>query len=127
MYFAGKTMVVISAVVVCSLLWGSCTKMVAPDDCTLLACDPTPVSYNANIKPLITTYCATNLGPGTGCHDAWIFDYNEVKKSIESGAFERVIVSKEMPKIPNDFGIGAMSEAEIKKFRCWICDGYPEN
>ena len=72
-------------------------------------------------------HCATNLGPGTGCHDAWIFDYNYVLASVKSGEFGSDIETKKMPKIPNTFGIVGLTDAEINTFKCWICQGANEN
>jgi hypothetical protein len=107
------------------LFVSSCTKEVVPT-CSPVSC-PTDVSYSTQIKPLITLHCATNAGPGTGCHDAWIFDYSNVLASINSGEFENVITNKSMPKIPNSFGITALTDDEIQTFKCWICQGAPNN
>ena len=101
-FIFSKTIIAILSFI---LLISSCTKEVVPV-CSPILC-PTEVSYSTEIKPLISAHCATNLGPGTGCHDAWIFDYNEVIASIKSGAFETVIENKTMPKLPNTFGITA--------------------
>ncbi len=107
------------------LFISSCTKEVVPS-CSPVQC-ATDVSYSTQIKPLISTHCVTNMGPGTGCHDAWIFEYSNVKASVESGDFEAAIANKTMPKIPNDFGITALTDAEIQTFKCWICQGAPDN
>lgn len=107
------------------LFISSCTKEVVPS-CSPVQC-PTDVSYSTQIKPLINTHCTTGLGPGTGCHDAWIFEYSNVKASVESGDFEAAIANKTMPKIPNDFGITALTDAEIQTFKCWICQGAKDN
>lgn len=67
------------------------------------------------------------MGPGTGCHDAWIFNYDNVKTSIDNGIFGSVIADESMPKVPNSFGILALTQAEKELFECWICDGALEN
>jgi len=121
-FYRGKT----KLIVLCLALMFSCVKEKSKPRSELV-CFEQPISYNNEIKPLIATYCVTNLGPGTGCHDAWIFDYNEVVKSINTGAFERVIRARTMPKIPNNFGIVPMSEEEIRKFQCWITSGALDN
>ena len=83
--------------------------------------------YENDIKPLIQQSCATNLGPGTGCHDAWIFSYDNVKTSVDGGIFWNVIETDYMPKLPNSFGIVALTQDEMEMFECWICDGALEN
>jgi hypothetical protein len=85
------------------------------------------VSYNDQIKPLIQQSCATNLGPGTGCHDAWIFEYENLEAPISSGTFWNVIETRYMPIIPNNFGIEELTEDEMELFRCWIKQGALNN
>lgn len=105
----------------------SCTKDKTFGSCSG-DCIPNMVSYEVDIKPLIMQSCATNNGPGTGCHDAWIFEYDNVLASVQSGNFRRVIVEeKSMPIIPNNFNIEPLTTLEIKLFECWICDGAPNN
>lgn len=102
----------------------SCSKdkasPVIPGDCG------TYISYNDDIKPIINTSCVTNAG--VGCHDAWIFEYDKLIGPIEDGRFNtEVFELKTMPLIPNDFGIDSLTDDEIKTFKCWIEQGYPEN
>lgn len=105
----------------------SCNKDKALAECNLEHCTPGAVTYENDIKPLIQQSCATNMGPGTGCHDAWIFNYDNVKTSIDNGVFGSVIADESMPKVPNSFGILALTQAEKELFECWICDGALEN
>lgn len=105
----------------------SCNKDTTLAECGLEHCTPGAVTYENDIKPLIQQSCATNMGPGTGCHDAWIFSYDNVKKSIDDGIFGTVIAEESMPKLPNSFGIGALTPEEKEMFECWICDGALEN
>ncbi len=105
----------------------SCNKDKTYAECGLEHCYPGAVSYENDIKPLIQQSCATNLGPGTGCHDAWIFNYDNVKTSIDNGIFWSVIADQSMPKVPNTFGIGALTTDEYEMFECWICNGALEN
>jgi len=86
------------------------------------------VGYAENVKPLIVQSCATNQGPGTGCHDAWIFEYENLIKTIKNGTFEnRVFNVLDMPPVINSFNIEPLTEDEINTFKCWIADGYPDN
>jgi len=86
------------------------------------------VSYKDHIAPLISQSCATNLGPGTGCHDAWIFEYSNVKNIAESGVLRDVSVdSKYMPIVPNAFGIAPLTDDEVQLLSCWIYQGALDN
>jgi hypothetical protein len=106
----------------------SCAKDKTLAECGIEHCTPGgDVSYSEDIVPLIQNSCATNLGPGTGCHDAWIFEYTNIKSSVDNGSFWNAIENKSMPKIPNVFGIDTLTQAEYELFECWICDGAPEN
>lgn len=105
----------------------SCTKDKTPAECGLEYCSPGAVSYENDIKPLIQQSCATNMGPGTGCHDSWIFNYDNILPKIKDGSFGAVISDRSMPQMPNSFGIDSLTQAEIELFECWICDGGLKN
>lgn len=97
-------------------------KTKPPGDCDVI------VSYSVDIKPIINTSCVTNQGPGTGCHDAWIFNYDNILGFLGSGIWKNEVIDlKTMPQIPNDFGIDSLTNDELKTMRCWIEQGYPEN
>jgi hypothetical protein len=105
----------------------SCTKDSALLECDLEFCTSGQTSYSADIKPLIEAKCATGLGPGTGCHDAWILTYDGVDGRAKNGSIRAVIEDGSMPKVPNNFGIDSLTQAEKELFLCWICDGAPNN
>ena len=109
------------------LLGMSCTRDKALEPCNLDGCAPGSVSYANDIVPIIESSCMTNQGPGTGCHDSWINEYDGVKSSIESGRFWLTIQNGSMPKLPNNFGIDARTPEELNKLECWICNGYFNN
>jgi hypothetical protein len=120
-------MIKIITIIFFASMFFSCTKDNAASSCSG-DCETNMVSYENDIKPLIKQSCATNTGPGTGCHDAWIFNYGSVLSRVENGDFKRVILEEmSMPKIPNNFNIEPLTEAELKLFECWICDGAPNN
>ncbi len=86
------------------------------------------VSYEFEIRPIIESSCKTQQGPGTGCHDAWINDYDNVKSVVEDGSWaNRVLVVKDMPVMPNSWNIDSLTTQEISKMQCWIDQGYPNN
>lgn len=92
-----------------------------------VGCDKV-ISYELEIRPIIESSCKTGLGGGTGCHDAWIDDYSQVKSQLVSGTWQNeVLIEKTMPVMPNDFDIDSLTAAEIQTMKCWIDQGYPEN
>jgi hypothetical protein len=89
---------------------------------------PTVISYSLEIEPIIHSSCMTNQGPGTGCHDNWITEYDNIKNYLDAGIMQnQVIVTRIMPQIPNDFGIDSLSTDEYLTLKCWFDQGYPEN
>ncbi|MCG8576731.1 MAG: hypothetical protein MI810_17765 [Flavobacteriales bacterium] len=108
-----------------ALVWSSngCYKDKAePGDCG------TTVSYSQEIVPIINSSCVTGQGAGTGCHDAWIHDYSQVKSKIKGGSWQyRVLDLKDMPLIPNNFGIDPLTDEELKLMQCWIEQGFKKN
>jgi len=106
------------------LFFASCLKEKTkfPDGCDII------VSYSLDIQPIINTSCVTNLGPGTGCHDSWIFEYTNVKTYLDLGVWQNeVLIEKSMPEIPNYFSIDSLTSDQIQVMRCWINQGYPKN
>ena len=97
-------------------------KTVPVDECA------TFISYTSDIRPIIESSCKTGLGGGTGCHDAWIDEHENITPYMTSSIWPNsVLVEKTMPLIPNDFGIDSLTEDEIQIMKCWIDQGYPEN
>lgn len=123
-----KLLLTFASIAFIILFFGQCAKDKSNPYCEYSDCAPGGVSYTTDIKPIIEQHCVTNLGPGTGCHDAWIFDYNQLKKTIDNGSTPRVVIeTMEMPIIPNNFNIQPLTDEQIRKWRCWICDGSPQN
>lgn len=90
-------------------------------------CYGVDIDYTLDIQPLIHQSCATNTGPGTGCHDAWIFEYPGVFSKVSSGAWShRVLDIQDMPPLVNDFNIKPLTNDELITFKCWIDAGYSD-
>lgn len=88
----------------------------------------TTISYSMDVVPIVQSSCMTGLGPGTGCHDAWITEYNNIVNVIENESWQNDIwISYSMPKIPNNFAIDSLTTDEIQIMKCWVEQGYPEN
>ena len=88
----------------------------------------TIVSYDSEIRPIIESSCKTQAGGGTGCHDAWIDEYDPIKSQIDAGNWQNeIFVDKTMPVMPNSWGIDSLTQDEIKTMQCWIEQGYTEN
>lgn len=105
-----------------------CTKEVGLQTNIDLDCDTIPASYSNVIKPLVARTCMTGQGPGTGCHDAWIGNYNSLKGKVNNGTLElRVVQQMDMPPPGNTFGIPVLTDEEIAQFVCWMAGGAKED
>ncbi|MBN4062126.1 hypothetical protein JYU20_02890, partial [Bacteroidales bacterium AH-315-I05] len=97
----------------------SCAK-VNVEPTPVSRCDSLNVSYSAFIAPLFERSCATGTGPGTGCHDAWIFNYKSVHGRVIDGTLkQQIVITKDMPPPGNNFQIPALTAEEIEKVDCW--------
>lgn len=107
---------------------GSCLKdKTVPYNVTSGECTEI-ISYSAHIRPIIEASCKTGLGGGTGCHDAWIDNYDPIKSYMINGKWQNaVLIEKTMPLIPNAFGIDSLSAEDLQTMKCWIDQGYPQN
>lgn len=109
------------------LLTGCYKDKAAPAPEFVLECNEV-ISYSDDIRLIIENSCKTQLGPGTGCHDAWIDDYSQIAGEIKKENWQTEIwVDHTMPQIPNDFGIDSLTSEEIEIMKCWINQGYPQN
>lgn len=86
-------------------------------------CDPSNVSFAADIMPILSNGCAV-----VGCHvqggsGVGLFEnYNQVKAKVDDGSFEqRVIVQMDMP--PS----GPLSDCQIDFITEWLSQGAPNN
>lgn len=112
--------------ILCLAILSSCYKAktapLNPNNCS------GTISYSADIVPIINQSCKTNLGPGTGCHDAWIDDHSKIVLYINNGRWQNSIWSVyTMPKVPNLFDIDSLTADEVQTMKCWVDQGYPEN
>lgn len=122
--YSGMKFSRIILIIAFSLPLASCLKEKALDPS---GCSGT-VSYANDIVPIINTSCITGTGPGTGCHDAWITEYDNIPGYMANGSwYEEVITAKTMPIVPNAFGIDELTGEEVEMMRCWIEQGYPNN
>src|SRR5262245_29991962 len=76
------------------------------------------VSFTADVKPIINTYCVTcHYG---GYQDGDFTTYEGLKAKVDNGAFSlRVIQQRTMPPTGNP----APTEADIAKLKCWLSAG----
>ena len=109
-------------------IWSGCTFDKADFPEGISYCDTADVSFSNDLIPLFESSCATMQGPGTGCHDAWIFEHNNVKVYAENGTLEKVVaVEKRMPPPDNSFDIPPLTNIEIEMITCWIKQGADNN
>lgn len=85
-------------------------------------CDTLTVSYNLQIKDIVTTNCAY-----VGCHiggfpSGDFTTYEGMLSRLENGEIERRTVNLlDMPPLPD-----TLSANDLEIFSCWISKGYPE-
>jgi hypothetical protein len=101
------------------LLFQTCKK----DDLKNLDCSTVPATYNADVKPLVASQCATSGGcHGIGSSHGNFSDYSGLKIIADNGSLEsKTIKDKSMP--PS----GALSLDDRKKIKCWLNNGSPNN
>jgi len=120
-----------------ALFFFATTSLLALTECTkdraLLVdpkvdCDTVPASWSADVASILEQKCGSGLGPGTGCHDSWAFDWELYDRKNQSGRIENhVLFLQDMPPIPNDFGVEPLTVEEKNKVNCWILNGWPNN
>lgn len=92
------------------------------DDLNNLDCSKISSGYASNIKPIIDGNCLSS-----GCHNGGsthgdFTTYAGVKAKVDNGSFDnRVIQQKNMP-----LG-GSLSIDQLKKIKCWLNSGAPNN
>lgn len=84
------------------------------------ACDT--VRYNALIKPVIDTRCAT-----PGCHDAGspngdFTNYAGVKAKVDNNTFKTRVIDQ--ANMPQNTPLGADT---LNRIKCWLSKGAPNN
>lgn len=85
-------------------------------------CSASNAQYVSDIMPIINANCVSsgchNAGSGNGDYTS----YGALQTSASNGALERrVVTNKTMPP-----GKSLISE-ELKKIKCWISSGAPNN
>jgi hypothetical protein len=102
-----------------ALFFQTCKK----DDLKNLDCSTIAASYAANIKPIITSQCATTSScHGAGTNRSDYTTYAGLKAVADDGSLnQKVIVDKSMP--PS----GSLSLDERQKIKCWLNNGSLNN
>jgi hypothetical protein len=118
----GKAKIISTTLVVLAFMSCHKGKTLLPAFCN------TTISYTVDIIPIIQSSCMTGLGPGTGCHDAWITEHSNIVNYINDESWQNAVWgSYTMPKIPNNFGIDSLTLDEVQIMKCWVEQGFPEN
>lgn len=92
------------------------------DDLNHLNCSKINSHYSANVKPIIEANCLSS-----GCHNASsdhgdLTTYAGIKAKVDNGSLDnRVIQNKNMPLS------GKLSLDDLKKIKCWLNSGAPNN
>jgi hypothetical protein len=104
-----------------TLIFFSCKKEKSLENTN---CSEVSTSYATDIKPLVQVYCQNY-----GCHNAGdangdFSTYNGLKSKVDNGSLSnRVIQRKDMPR-PD---LRKLSIQELKKIKCWLDSGAPDN
>ena len=121
-FFRMKNTVLISISILTLSLYGCYKEKAAASDCEIIT-----VSYSEDIVPIIKSSCKTPNGE-FGCHEDWIDNYSQIKPKIKNGVWQqRVFDLKDMPDVPNNFGIDSLNADEFFVKKCWVEQGFRNN
>jgi len=85
------------------------------------------ISYSEDIIPIIQNSCKTSGGV-FGCHADYIDNYSWLKARLKNGIIQnRVFDLKDMPQVPNTFGIDSLNAVDFELMKCWVEQGYRNN
>jgi hypothetical protein len=104
------------------LIGTGCKKKSGTDDLNNVDCKSINSGFTSDIKPLIAGACLAS-----GCHNSGsvygdFTNYSGIKAKVDNGSFEnRVIQKKDMPLNKR------FTNEELKKIKCWLNAGAPEN
>lgn len=94
-------------------------------DFPLYTCPDEPVSYTADVHPIVTGKCAIS-----GCHGFnqnlpdWT-DFPTFQEGARSGNVRQYVLERIMP--PHGSPGGTLTQEEINKIVCWADQGAPNN
>jgi hypothetical protein len=118
----GKAQIILTILIVLAFMSCHKDKTLLPESCNTI------VSYTTDIIPIVQRSCMTGIGPGTGCHDAWITEHSNIVNYINNDSWQNAVWgSYSMPKIPNNFAIDSLTSGEVLIMKCWVEQGFPEN
>jgi hypothetical protein len=114
-----KFLSILLLVILTAFLFQTCKK----DDLKNLDCSTIAATYSANIKPLVTTQCATSSScHGAGTTRSDYSTYAGLKSVADDGSLEKkVLKDKSMP--PS----GALSLDQRRQIKCWLNNGSQNN
>jgi hypothetical protein len=109
---------------ICFILFTFCLVACSKDEISPVDCGTTKVTYEADVKNIIQSSCATS-----GCHDAttradgksystYALLASESSKAAFLGSINHSSGFKSMPQ-----GGAKLSDAKIKTITCWINGG----
>ena len=112
-----------------ALLFAGCKHDATEVEKAEPSCVPQSISYQRDIKPIITANCAT----GSGCHGAGspngnFYNYDVLNATCISGEFnKRVLVQKTMPPVGLDsLGVDTLGldSCDYLTLRRWYNNGH---
>jgi len=119
-----KTGYLMSTFILCSLillLLHGCKKN-DNNDLNNLNCSKINSVYSSDIKPIIEGSCLSSGCHNSGSANGDFTTYPGLKAKVDNGSLDnRVIQQKNMPLT------GALSMDDLKKIKCWLNSGAPNN
>lgn len=100
---------------------------------TLPDCIDDNVTYDNQIKPIITTYCDHPNCHNSGSSFGDYTSFQLMASVINSGLFEERVIdlpvgnNSKMPPPYATIGPDVMTSEDLQLVECWIAGGYPEN
>lgn len=83
-----------------------------------------PVSFSAQIKPLIQQHCTLPACHHSGSSDGDFTRFEDLKEKVANGSFQNSVLNWKEPKMPETY---KLPEADLQLLTCWLSQGAPNN
>lgn len=110
---------IMKRLLIIALLFAGCKHDVAEVEKAEPSCVPPSISYQRDIKPIITANCNTGSGcHGSGSPNGNFYNYDQLNATCISGAFKKkVFIDKTMPP-------GSIDSCDYLTLRRWYNNGH---
>ncbi len=94
-------------------------------DFPTVTCPPNPVSYAADIHPIITTKCAINDCHGSDPNIPNWADFPTFQDGARFGNVRNYVLNRIMP--PSSSTEGPLTQEQVSLIVCWVDQGAEDN